>query len=225
MKLLIIEDEKELLHSILEYLKGDGYVIDSSSRYNEALQKINIAEYDCFIVDITLPGGSGLDLIKHLKKVQSAAGVIIISAKNSLDDKLSGLDLGADDYLTKPFHLAELNSRIKSVLRRRFYSGNASMIVNELRIDPEKHEVFIHNEEVVLTKKEFDILMYLVTNKEKVLTKEGILEHIWGDDSNTFDNFDFVYTHIKNLRKKLIAKHCPDYITSIYGIGYKFTIK
>ena len=225
MKLLIIEDEKELLSSILEYCKGDGYVIDSSSNYNDALQKINMVEYDCFIVDITLQGGSGLDLIKHLKKVQSTAGVIIISAKNSLDDKLGGLDLGADDYLTKPFHLAELNSRIKSVLRRRFYSGNSSIMVNELRIDPEKHEVFVHNEEVVLTKKEFDILMYLVTNKEKVLTKEGILEHIWGDDSNTFDNLDFVYTHIKNLRKKLVAKHCPDYITSIYGMGYKFTLK
>jgi DNA-binding response OmpR family regulator len=225
MKLLIIEDEKELLYSIMEYIKGDGYVSDSSSHYNDALQKINMVEYDCFVVDITLPGGNGLDLIKHLKKVQPTAGVIIISAKNSLDDKLNGLDLGADDYLTKPFHLAELNSRIKSVLRRRFYSGNASIVVNELRIDPEKHEVFVHNEEVILTKKEFDILMYLVTNKEKVLTKEGILEHIWGDDSNTFDNLDFVYTHIKNLRKKLIAKHCPDYITSIYGMGYKFTIK
>ncbi len=225
MKLLIIEDEQELLRSMMEYIRGDGYICDSSSRFTDALNKINLNEYDCFVVDITLPGGSGLDLIRHLKKVQQNAGVIIISAKNSLDDKLKGLDLGADDYLTKPFHLAELNSRIKSVLRRRFYSGSSSITLNELRIDTEKHQVFVHNNEVILTKKEFDILLYLVTNKERVITKEGILEHIWGDDSNTFDNLDFVYTHIKNLRKKLIAQQCPDYIRSIYGTGYKFTIQ
>ncbi len=225
MNLLIIEDEKELLHSILEYIKEEGYVCAVSSTFNDALEKIHLYEYDCFIVDIMLPGGNGLDLIKEIKKLHQNTGIIIISAKNSLDDKLRGLDLGADDYLTKPFHLAELNSRIKSVLRRRFYSGNSSIIINELKIDPEQHEVFVNNNEISLTKKEFDILMYFVTNKEKVLTKEGILEHIWGDDANTLDNFDFVYTHIKNLRKKLIAKKCRDYIKSIYGTGYKFTEK
>jgi DNA-binding response OmpR family regulator len=225
MKLLLIEDEKELTRSILDYIKDEGYVCTSSATFNDASKNINDYEYDCVVVDLTLPGGSGLTLIRQLKEAQPNTGIIIISAKNSLDDKLTGLDLGADDYLTKPFHLAELNSRIKSVLRRRFYSGGTAITINELRIEPERHEVFVNDEEIVLTKKEFDILLYLATNKEKVLTKEGILEHIWGDDASTLDNLDFVYTHIKNLRKKLIAKNCTDYIKSMYGIGYKFTVK
>lgn len=224
MKLLLIEDEKELVRSILDYIKDEGYVCACSYNFPDASKKINDYEYDCAIVDLTLPGGNGLALIEQLKNVHPNTG-IIISAKNSLDDRLRGLDLGADDYLTKPFHLAELNSRIKSVLRRRLYSGSSSVVINELRIEPEKHEVFVEGEEVKLTKKEFDILMYLAVNKEKVLTKESILEHIWGDDANTFDNLDFVYTHIKNLRKKLLAKNCGDYITSMYGVGYKFTVK
>jgi DNA-binding response OmpR family regulator len=225
MKLLLIEDEKELVRSILEYIKDEGYVCSCSYTFNDASKNINDYEYDCVIVDLTLPGGNGLSLVEQLKRMQPRTGIIIISAKNSLDDKLAGLDLGADDYLTKPFHLAELNSRIKSVLRRRFYSGASSLVINELRIEPDRHEVFVNDEEVVLTKKEFDILLYLAANKEKVVTKEGILEHIWGDDSSTLDSLDFVYTHIKNLRKKLIAKQCPDYIKSMYGIGYKFTVQ
>ncbi len=223
MKLLLIEDEKELVRSIVEYIKDEGYVCTCSSTFGDASKNINDYEYDCVVVDLTLPGGSGLSLIRQLKAVSPAACIIIISAKNSLDDKLAGLDLGADDYLTKPFHLAELNSRIKSVLRRRFYSGRSSLIINEMRIEPEKHEVFVHDREIALTKKEFDILMYLATNKEKVVTKESILEHIWGDDAATFDSTDFVYTHIKNLRKKLAAGNCGDYIKSMYGIGYKLT--
>jgi DNA-binding response OmpR family regulator len=223
MKLLLIEDEKELMRSIVAYSVDEGYVCTCSSTFADASKKINDYEYDCAVVDLTLPGGSGLDLIRQLKASQPAAGIIIISAKNSLDDKLTGLDLGADDYLTKPFHLAELNSRIKSVLRRRFYSGSSAIVINELRIEPEKHEVFVRDAVVPLTKKEFDILLYLATNKEKVLTKESILEHIWGDDAATFDSVDFVYTHMKNLRKKLVAADCRDYIRSIYGIGYKFS--
>ena len=225
MKLLLVEDEKELVGSILEYVKEEGYVCSYTYTYADASQRINDYEYDCVVVDLMLPGGNGLSLVGQLKKVQPAAGIIIISAKNSLDDKLAGLDLGADDYLTKPFHLAELNSRIKSVLRRRFYSGSSAVIINELRIEPDRREVFVHGDEIALTKKEFDILLYLAANKEKVLTKEGILEHIWGDDASLFDSLDFVYTHIKNLRKKLLAKQCSDYITSIYGVGYKFTVK
>jgi DNA-binding response OmpR family regulator len=225
MKLLLIEDEKEIVQSILDYIKDEGYVCSCSYTFHDASRNINDYEYDCVVVDLTLPGGNGLALVQQLKRTQPNTGIIIISAKNSLDDKLAGLDLGADDYLTKPFHLAELNSRIKSVLRRRLYAGGASLVINELRIEPDRHQVFVEGDEVALTKKEFDILLYLASNKEKVLTKDGILEHIWGDDASTLDTMDFVYTHIKNLRKKLIAKHCPDYIKSVYGIGYKFTVK
>jgi len=224
MKLLLIEDEKELLASIMSYLKDESYLIDNASTYREAEDKINIYEYDCAIVDITLPGGSGLDLISRWKNNKSNTGIIIISAKNSLDDKLTGLDLGADDYLTKPFHLAELNSRIKSVLRRRLHNGSSLLQFNELSIDTDKREVFVNNCSVSLTKKEFDILMYLATNKGKVLTREAIAEHIWGDNSSSYDSLDFVYTHIKNLRKKLSDYGAGDYIKSIYGIGYKFNL-
>jgi DNA-binding response OmpR family regulator len=223
MKLLLVEDEKELARSIVEFCKDEGYVFTCSTTFTDASKNINDYEYDCAIVDLMLPGGSGLELIRQLKAARPSTGSIIISAKNSLDDKLTGLDLGADDYLTKPFHLAELNSRIKSVLRRRFYSGSPAVIINELRIEPEQHEVFVNGEAIVLTKKEFDILLYLAVNKEKVLTKESILEHIWGDEASAFDNMDFVYTHMKNLRKKLIAGGCRDYIKSMYGIGYKLS--
>lgn len=172
-----------------------------------------------------LPDGSGLDLVKLLKKIQPKCGIIIITAKNTLDDKLTGLDIGADDYLTKPFHLAELNARIKSVIRRRNFDGNSEIILNEIVVDAEKRLVTVNKTTVELTRREFDILLFFISNKERVLTKEAIVEDIWGDDVNAYDNFDFVYTHIKNLRKKLIEKGANDYIHSLYGIGYKFTLQ
>lgn len=225
MKILIIEDEIELVRSIIEFIGSDNYMFNYALSYSDAVDKIGLYEYDCALVDLMLPDGSGLDLVKKLKKIQPKCGIIIITAKNTLDDKLIGLDLGADDYITKPFHLAELNARIKSVLRRRNFDGNSEIVLNEVIIDTEKREVKVNKKIVELTRREFDILLFLISNKERVLTKESIVEHVWGDDSNAFDNFDFVYTHIKNLRKKLIEKGSRDYINSVYGIGYKFSLK
>jgi DNA-binding response OmpR family regulator len=225
MKILIIEDEIELVRSIIGFVGSDNYMFNYAFNYSDAVDKIGLYEYDCALVDLMLPDGSGLDLVKKLKKIQPKCGIIIITAKNTLDDKLTGLDLGADDYITKPFHLAELNSRIKSVIRRRNFEGNSEIVLNEVIIDTEKREVKVNKKIVELTRREFDILLFLISNKERVLTKESIVEHVWGDDSNAFDNFDFVYTHIKNLRKKLIEKGSRDYINSVYGIGYKFSLK
>ena len=225
MKILIIEDEIELANSISTFISEEGYVCDSVYNYAKANENINLKEYDCAVVDIMLPDGSGLDAIKLLKNFQPKCGVIVISAKNSLDDKIDGLDLGADDYITKPFHLSELNARIKSVIRRRNFDGNNLIIFDEIKIDIDRREVSIADKSIELTKREFDILLFFVSNKGRVLTKEAIIEHIWGDDSNTFDNLDFVYTHIKNLRKKLSDEGVKDYIKSVYGVGYKFSIQ
>lgn len=225
MKILLIEDEKELAKSIVEFIGKENYTIDISHKFSDADEKISLYEYDCALVDLMLPDGTGLDLVKKLKKIQPKCGIIIITAKNTLDDKLTGLDLGADDYLTKPFHLAELNARIKSVIRRRNFDGNNEIVFNEIVVDTEKREVKVNENIVELTRREFEILLFFLSNKERVLTKEAIVEHIWGDDANTFDNFDFVYTHIKNLRKKIVEQGSKDYIKAIYGVGYKLSIK
>lgn len=225
MKILVIEDEKELADSIVEFIGKENYLIDMAYNFSDAEEKINLIEYDCALVDLMLPGGSGLDLVKKLKKLQPKCGIIIITAKNTLDDKLTGLDLGADDYLTKPFHLAELNARLKSVIRRRNFGGSSEIILNEIVIDTEKREVKVNKKLTELTRREFDILLFLISNKERVITKESIVEHVWSDNSNIFDNFDFVYTHIKNLRRKLIDSGANDYIHSVYGLGYKFSLK
>jgi DNA-binding response OmpR family regulator len=224
MKILVIEDEAELRRSIKEYLHNEGYLVESAKDFNEASQKAGVYDYDCVLVDITLPKGNGLDIIKQLKKAGAGAGVIIISAKNSLDDKIAGLDLGADDYLTKPFHLPELNARIKSVLRRKKFDGNDKVIINEIHIETEQRLVKVKNEEVILTAKEYDLLLYFISNKNRVLSKNAIAEHLWGDNADQVDGHDFIYTHIKNLRKKLIEKGCADYLQTIYGIGYNFKV-
>lgn len=223
MKVLIVEDEKELSASIQEYLSKEGNTCETADNYEDAREKAFIYEYDCALVDIMLPDGSGLDLIEVIKREQPKCGIIVISAKNSLDDKITGLDIGADDYLTKPFYMSELNSRLKSVLRRRLFDGNKSVNFNEIRIFPEEKRAYVNDKEVNLTKKEFDILVYLLSNTKRVLTKESIAEHIWGDFAESYDKFDFVYTHLKNLRKKLSDAGCKDYIKSIYGTGYKLS--
>ena len=223
MKLLLIEDEVDLRDSLVQYLKTEGYALETASNYIEGEDKVSTYDYDCLIVDIGLPGGSGLDLIKLLKQKDSDAGVIIISAKNSLDDKLVGLDIGADDYLTKPFHLSELNARIKSIIRRRNFKGVNVFEFNEIKIQFDSRAVWVHDTEIILTRKEYDLLLYFITNKTKVLDKEAIAEHLWGDNmSIAADSFDFIYTHIKNLRKKLVDANSKDYIQTVYGIGYKF---
>jgi DNA-binding response OmpR family regulator len=222
MKVLLIEDEKELSASIETYLKQENYLCETALTYNQGEEKINLYQYDCIIVDISLPDGNGLDIIRELKENQSETGIIIISAKNSLDDKLSGLGIGADDYLTKPFHLSELNARIKSIIRRRNFSGKKELLFNEIRIIPEAMQVFVNEKLIILTKKEFDLLIFFLSNKDRVLTKESLAEHLWGEVMDTADSFDFIYTHIKNVRRKIMEKGGQDYIQTIYGMGYKF---
>jgi len=225
MKLLVIEDNLDLAESIKEFLSKENYIIEIIHNFSDAEERINLGKYDCALIDLMLPDGSGLDLVKKFKETQPQSGIIIITAKDSLDDKLTGLELGADDYLIKPFHLAELNARIKSVIRRRVFDGNDEIVLNEIKIDVQTREVKINSILIELTRREYDILLFFISNKERVLTKESIVEHVWGDNSSAFDNFDFVYTHIKNLRKKIIEAGGEDYIQSIYGIGYKLSLK
>lgn len=222
MKILLIEDEKSLAESISDYLKGEDYICEWAKNFYQAEEKVGLYQYDCILVDISLPGGSGLDLVKQIKKLKTNAGIIIISAKNSVDDKIVGLDLGADDYVAKPFNLAELNSRIKSVLRRRNFEGSNEISFNEIKINPSSKIVTVKDKTLVLTKKEYDLLLFFVINKEKVITKESIAEHLWGDDMDMSDSFDFIYTHIKNLRKKIVDQGGNDYVKTVYGMGYRF---
>lgn len=222
MKILLIEDEPSLGESIYSFLKKEGFICEWAKNFREADEKIHIYEYDCFLVDITLPGGNGLELISLLKKRRSEAGVIIISAKNSLDDRITGLDLGADDYLTKPFHLPELNSRIKSLLRRRLNRGGTVIEFNEISVNPANREVHVNGNLLELTGKEYGLLVYFISNKNRVITKEAIALHLWGDEKDVADSFDFIYSHIKNLRKKIMDKGGEDYIKTVYGMGYKF---
>ena len=224
MKILLIEDEADLQKSIQTYLKQEDYLIEVADNFLKAKEKINLYSYDCILVDITLPHGSGLDLIKELKKEKSRTGVIIISAKNSLDDKVSGLDLGADDYLAKPFSLAELNSRIKALIRRRNFDGDKIISVNEIKINPDQRQVTVHDKIVNLTTKEYALLLFFISNKNRVLSKNSIAEHLWGDDSDQMDSHDFIYVHLRNLRKKLAEKGCKDYVQTTYGIGYNFKV-
>lgn len=222
MKLLLIEDEKELRQSIISYLSQEGYVCETARNFAEGQEKIATYDYDCFIVDLMMPGGNGLDLIQEIKNKNLKGGIIIISAKNTLEDRIKGLDLGSDDYLTKPFHLSELNARLKSIIRRRQFDGNKDIVFNEIRINPENHDVFVNDTRVTLTGKEFDLLLFFISNKGRVLPKDSIAEHIWGDHMDQSNSFDFIYTHIKNMRKKLIEAGSKDYLHTVYGIGYKF---
>ena len=224
MKILLIEDEPELRKSIKQYLHQEGYLVESASDFLKATEKTEVYDYDCVLVDITLPKGNGLDIVKRLKENNSKAGIIIISAKNSSGDKIKGLDLGADDYLAKPFDLAELNSRIKALIRRRNFDGNKSIVVNEITIIPEQRQVNVNNELVALTAKEYDLLLFFISNKNRVVSKNTIAEHLWGDDSDQMDSHDFIYVHLRNLRKKLMDKGCTDYVQTIYGIGYNFKV-
>ncbi len=223
MKILLVEDEMVLAKNIKSFLVTEGYFCELASNFDEVFEKVSLYEYDCVLLDITLPGGSGLQILQQLKIERPNTGVIIISAKNSLDDKLEGLDTGADDYLTKPFHLSELNSRIKSLIRRRHFEGKSEVVFEEIRIITDQQAVFVKQNEIRLTKKEFDLLMYFVVNRHRVLSRESIAEHLWGDEADLSDSFDFLYSHIKNLRKKIEDAGGQNYIQTVYGIGYKFT--
>lgn len=222
MKILIVEDERELAKSISSYLESESYVCEVAATFNEAYDKINMFHYDCILLDIMLPDGDGLKLLEELKNEKKQDGVIIISAKNSLEDKITGLKTGADDYLPKPFHLSELSARIYSVIRRKQFDNSNEIQINELRIDLLSKAVYVNQKPVALTKKEFELLLFLIGNKNRVISKAAMAEHLSGDMANMMDNFDFVYAHIKNLKKKLMEEGCEDYIKTVYGTGYKW---
>lgn len=222
MKLLVIEDEQELRENITTYFNEDGNICESCSNLSSAIDKLSNYNYDCVILDIGLPDGEGFEILDFLKKAMRDEAVLVISARDSLDDKIKGLNIGADDYLTKPFHLAELKARVASVYRRRAANSNNIIVFDEIVLNLLGRTVEVNNMPIVLTRKEYDMLLYFIANKGKVISKNAIAEHLWGDEMDMHNNFDFIYTHIKNLRKKLLDAGGSDYIHSIYGIGYKF---
>ena len=224
MKILVVEDEKELATSIGAYLSGENYLCEFASSAHEALEKIQLYSYDCILLDLMLPGGTGIDVLKELKSTNRQDGVIIISAKNSLYDKIEGLKIGADDYLAKPFHLSELAARIFSVIRRKHFGSVNIIEQNEIKINLLAKTAMVNEKEIPLTKKEFDLLIYFVSNKNKVISKSALAEHLSGDVADMFDNYDFVYAHIKNLKKKLNDAGCSNYLKTLYGSGYKWDI-
>ena len=225
MKILVVEDEPEMMGLIKQFLEGENYIVEEACNFSSGLDKIVSFEYDCILLDIMLPDGNGLELLQKLKTLNKADSVIIISAKDSLDDKIKGLDLGADDYLSKPFHIAELNARIKSVIRRRKSDGRKLLEFQNLQINIEERLLLVNNEPVELNRKEFDILVFFMMNRKRIVSKSAIAENIWGDYIDQADDFDFIYSQIKNLRKKLRDFGAKVDIGSVYGMGYKIISK
>ena len=221
MKILIIEDEKDLREVMTRSLEKERFVVETAADYSTALQKINDYDYDCILLDIMLPGGSGLSILEELKKLKKRESVIIVSAKDSIEDKVTGLDLGADDYLAKPFHLAELHARVKSVIRRHQTDGNTKIEIVNLTVCPDNHTVFINGEELKLNRKEFDLLYYFATNPNRLINKTTLAEAVWGDNIDQADSLDFIYSQVKNLRKKMKTAEATPEIKAVYGFGYK----
>jgi DNA-binding response OmpR family regulator len=223
MKILIIEDEPDLSLSICSYLANEQFICEQAFDYDTAIEKISLYDYACIVLDINLPGGSGMNILKELKSSGKAEGVIIISARNSIDDKVQGLNAGADDYLTKPFHLPELAARVAAIIRRKSFEGKNLIQYDMLELDLNEKVLRVNQQPVELTRKEYDLLLYFISNKNRVIAKNAIAIHLWGDNMDLASNYDFIYTHIKNLRKKLLQAGAADYIKSMYGMGYKFT--
>lgn len=222
MKILIIEDETEFAQMVSTYLSAQSYVCEIAESYNQAKEKITLYQYDCILLDLMLPDGNGLSLLKLLKEENKQDGVIIISAKNALEDKVQGLQIGADDYLSKPFHLSELSARILSVIRRKQFKSFNIIRENEITIDLLGRTIKVNNFEISLTKKELDLLLFFISNKNRVISKSALAEHLSGDLADMFDNHDFIYAHVKNLKKKLTEANYGGYIKTIYGTGYKW---
>lgn len=222
MRILIIEDEKSLREDVIDYLAETGYKCDFATTVRSGIQKLTDIVYSCALIDMGLPDGSGMEVLEHIKKNHPEMGVIIITAKNALEDKLEGLRIGADDYLTKPFHLSELNARLHSVLRRRNFGGKNTLSFDGLEIDTTEKKVTANGTAIQLTKKEYDILLYLASNPTHLITKEALADAIWGDKAEMASSFDFVYSQIKNLKKKLNEAGLKNYIKVVYGMGYKF---
>jgi DNA-binding response OmpR family regulator len=224
MKLLVIEDERTLNQSIIAFLSASDYICESVTDFKSAVEKIELYDYDCIVLDIMLPGGSGLQILRYLKQMNKTDGVIIISAKDSLNDKIEGIQLGADDYLTKPFHLAELSVRIEAIIRRKRLNGQAIINIGDIEIDTAGKSVKVKDTYVDLTQKEYQLLLFLIINKNRVLSKNAIAEYLWGDDMDMATSLDFIYVHIKNLRKKITGAGMEDPIKSLYGVGYKMQL-
>ena len=225
MKILIIEDEPSLRELIQRSLEKERYVVEAAADFQSGLRKIEDYDYDCVLLDIMLPDGNGLNLLEQLKKMRKRENVIIISAKDSLDDKVLGLELGADDYLPKPFHLAELNARIKSVIRRQRRDGEMDIRLANIRIVPDTFQVFVDDKEIELNRKEYDILHYFANRPGRLVNKNTLAESVWGDHIDQVDNFDFIYAQIKNLRKKLKDAGALAELKAVYGFGYKMTVE
>ncbi|MEJ7646512.1 MAG: response regulator transcription factor [Chryseolinea sp.] len=223
MKILIIEDEKELVNSMAQFLRQESYVCEIAYSEREANEKIMLFDYDCILLDINLPDGNGLKVLEKLKNSNKTDGVIIITARNSVDDRVKGLNMGADDYLSKPFHLTELSARVSAVIRRKRFDGNNALVFNEITIDLLGKVVKVKDTTVDLTRREYDLLIFLVANKNRVVSKNAIAEHVSGDNAELLDKFDFLYSHMKNLKKKLAEAGSDDYIKTVYGLGYKFS--
>lgn len=221
MKILLIEDEVALSQVIMQSLEAEKYLVEQAFDYNSALEKISIYSYDCILLDIMLPGGSGLQLLEKIKEIGKEESIIILSAKDSVDDKVKGLELGADDYLAKPFHLAELHARIKSIIRRKNQHGDDIITYKNIAVNTTNRSIQINNEPVILNRKEFDLLYYFIIRPTKLIQKNSLAESIWGDHIDQVDSLDFIYSQIKNLRKKLKDNHADIDIQAVYGIGYK----
>ncbi|MCA6438432.1 MAG: response regulator transcription factor [Chitinophagaceae bacterium] len=221
MKLLIIEDELSLRESISQYFTEGGFLCEQAGTFHEGIQKADNFQYDCIILDINLPDGNGLELLDHLRKDKKTDGVIIISARDAVEDRIAGLDLGADDYVIKPFHLSELNARVKSLLRRKYAAGTSTIQVGPLQLDLSAKTITVDNTPVSFTKNEFELIMFLVTNLNRVVSRQAIAEHLYGEQTDNFASFDFVYSHIKNIKRKLKEKGFGDMLQAVYGLGYK----
>jgi DNA-binding response OmpR family regulator len=222
MKVLIIEDEHAIAGSIKDYFKPNGIQCESAATAREAMDKIGMYEYDCILLDLMLPDGDGFDILRELKRLNKTDGVIIISAKENLETRIDGFNLGADDYVTKPFHLSELLVRMQALIRRKNFKGSNIISFNEISVDVMGKSVSVKDIKLDITKKEIDLLLYLIGNQNKVLSKSAIAEHLSGDMADMLDNHDFVYAHIKNLKKKLTSAGAGDYIKTVYGLGYKW---
>jgi len=207
---------------MVQYLSGEQYLCEVAYDYETAIERIDLYDYDCILLDLMLPGGSGLQILQHLKNQQKQDGVIIISAKNSIEDKVKGLQIGADDYLPKPFHLSELSARIFSIVRRKQFDNSNVMEQDGLKIDLLSKSVSVNKKGLQLTKKEFNLLLLFIGNKNKVISKNAVAEHLSGDLADMMDNHDFVYAHVKNLKKKLTEANYGNHLTTIYGTGYKW---
>ncbi len=222
MKILIIEDEPEIAEGIRQYLLAHDAQCETARTFAEATEKISLYSYDCILLDLNLPGGSGFDILKEIKGMEKDDGVIIVSAQETLDSRITGFDLGADDYVTKPFHLSELYARILALIRRKNFGGSNTVTYNEITIDLRQKTVRVNQTMLDMTKKEIDLLLYLIGNGNRILSKSAIAEHLSGDMADMLESHDFVYTHIKNLKKKISQAGGGEYIKTIYGMGYKW---